>query len=401
MLSQLSLVTLALMVGVLGMAAAPASAACVPPPPGLVSWWPGDGNAKDIADGNDGTPLNGASFAPGLVGQAFAFDGFNARVDVASSLNLMAFPNGLTIDAWVNPSRPPGQFLGGIVTKWAQSVSGDAYAIWLTNSLQLFGGIGTGVSDSGFPGGFVPVDQWSHVAMTYDSLTGDNRLYVNGLLVAQRSWFPGGPNASGVEPVQIGNQTTNESRPFAGLVDEVEIFNRVLSASEIQAIVAAGSAGKCKNQQTSTPGKVTGGGFIQPDGTMTPATLLIQSGINASVGDKATFGFGVQFAAGDSNPTGNLQYDDHAANVTITAVSFTLLNIGGGVCGPNTHAKIRGSATVTGPSGPSTQDFEVEVDDCGGPSSVPPDTFKITTTGPTSYMAMGPILGGNITIHKQ
>ena len=152
----------------------------------------------------------------------------------------------------------------------------------------------------------------------------------------------------------------------------------------------------------NTPGKATGGGHMQPDGTMTPATLLIQSGINASVGDKATFGFGVQFAASDSSPTGNLRYDDHAASVTITAVSLTLLNIGDGVCGPNTHAKIRGSATVTGPSGvPSTQDFEVEVDDCGGPSSTPPDTFKITTTGPTSYMAMGPVLGGNITIHKQ
>jgi len=152
----------------------------------------------------------------------------------------------------------------------------------------------------------------------------------------------------------------------------------------------------------NTPGKVTGGGYIQPDGTMTPATLLIQSGVNASVGDKATFGFGVQFAAGDTNPTGNLQYNDHAGNVTITAVSFTLLNIGAGVCGPNTHAKIQGSAAVTGPSGgPSTQDFEAEVDDCGSPSSTPPDTFKITTTGPTSYMAMGPVVGGNITIRKQ
>ena len=56
-----------------------------------------------------------------------------------------------------------------------------------------------------------------------------------------------------------------------------------------------------------------------------------------------------------------------------------------------------------GPAGrvPSTQDFEVEVDDCGGPSSTPPDTFKITTTGPTPYMAVGPLVGGNITIHTE
>ena len=43
----------------------------------------------------------------------------------------------------------------------------------------------------------------------------------------------------------------------------------------------------------STPGKVTGGGSIQPDGTISPATLLIQTGTNASIGDRATFGFGV------------------------------------------------------------------------------------------------------------
>ena len=34
---------------------------CAPTPAGLVSWWPGDGNAKDMVGGNDGTLLNGAS----------------------------------------------------------------------------------------------------------------------------------------------------------------------------------------------------------------------------------------------------------------------------------------------------------------------------------------------------
>ncbi len=35
---------------------------CVEPPPGLVSWWPGDGNADDIQNGNDGTLMDGAGF---------------------------------------------------------------------------------------------------------------------------------------------------------------------------------------------------------------------------------------------------------------------------------------------------------------------------------------------------
>ncbi|OLD37943.1 MAG: hypothetical protein AUI21_07960 [Nitrospirae bacterium 13_1_40CM_2_62_10] len=133
---------------------------------------------------------------------------------------------------------------------------------------------------------------------------------------------------------------------------------------------------------------------------MSPATLSIANGLNASIGDKATFGFVVQFTAGDANPTGNLQYNDHAANVKIKALSFTLLAISDGVCGANTHAKIKGSATVTGLLGvPSTQDFEVEVDDCSSTGSGP-DTFKITTMGATPYIAVGPVVGGNITIHK-
>jgi hypothetical protein len=45
---------------------------CVQPPSGLVSWWPGDGNAEDIVDGNDGVLQNGATFADGKVGQASA-----------------------------------------------------------------------------------------------------------------------------------------------------------------------------------------------------------------------------------------------------------------------------------------------------------------------------------------
>jgi hypothetical protein len=153
---------------------------------------------------------------------------------------------------------------------------------------------------------------------------------------------------------------------------------------------------------SSTPGKVTGGGFIQPDGTMSPATLLIQTGENASVGGKATFGFVVQFSVGAPNPTGNLAYNDHGANVTIKALSYSVLVISDGTCGVNTHAKFTGSANVTGPTGvPSTQNFQVDVDDCGqGSSRTAPDTFSISTIGAMPYAAAGPLVGGNIQVHK-
>ena len=46
---------------------------CVSPPSGLVGWWPGDGNFNDLINGDNGTPVGGVTFTPGMVGQAFSF----------------------------------------------------------------------------------------------------------------------------------------------------------------------------------------------------------------------------------------------------------------------------------------------------------------------------------------
>jgi hypothetical protein len=77
---------------------------CVEPPAGLVSWWPGDGDATDIESGFDGTPVNGATFAPGFVAEAFSFDGVsgsrNDRVDLPNEA-LDGFTD-FTVEMWVN-----------------------------------------------------------------------------------------------------------------------------------------------------------------------------------------------------------------------------------------------------------------------------------------------------------
>lgn len=53
---------------------APTGSACATPPSGAIAWYPGDGNANDIIAGQNGTLRNGATFAPGIVGQALRFD---------------------------------------------------------------------------------------------------------------------------------------------------------------------------------------------------------------------------------------------------------------------------------------------------------------------------------------
>src|SRR5262245_11249512 len=63
---------------------------CLLPSTGLVGWWPGDGNASDIQLGSSGVPTNGVTFAPGLVGQAFSFDGLDAFVNISDMSALHA-----------------------------------------------------------------------------------------------------------------------------------------------------------------------------------------------------------------------------------------------------------------------------------------------------------------------
>src|SRR5262245_46582879 len=73
------------------------------PPQGLVSWFRAEGDAKDFLGSNNGTLMNGATFAAGKVGQAFKFDGTDDVVEVA---NESAFDfdrtNSFTIEAWIN-----------------------------------------------------------------------------------------------------------------------------------------------------------------------------------------------------------------------------------------------------------------------------------------------------------
>ncbi|MDB6067815.1 MAG: Peptidase and in kexin sedolisin [Pedosphaera sp.] len=215
-----------------------------------ISWWKGDGNYLDSADGNQGTPFNGATFSTGEVGQAFSFNGTNAHVRVHDAPNLH-FSTALALEAWVYPTSV-GVVGRSIIDKWdgAGSLNQRSYGVGIATDgrLQMAispnGGI-TGYT-SVFSAGTLPVNQWTHLVGTYD---GANMfMYVNGI--------PGGPVAmsaaifQGTNDFAIGGQVGGQPSggvvtPFAGLIDEATVYNRALSALEVQDIYAAGGAGKC------------------------------------------------------------------------------------------------------------------------------------------------------------
>jgi len=224
------------------------AADCVPAPAGMVGCWPADGNANDIVGTNNGTFLNGEAFDTGEVGQAFSFDGSgnNVMIPAASSLDVGA-GNGLTIETWINPAN-----VSSIepICEWAlNGTYGAHFGVAGSSAGSLFANLfGTDnhshIIESA--SGILVNDVFQHVAVTYDKPSGIARLFLNGVMIQQAALGSFTPRTS--SDLYIGyrpNGSPFGPIPFTGLIDEVALYSRGLSAPEIQAIYNAGAAGKC------------------------------------------------------------------------------------------------------------------------------------------------------------
>src|SRR5262245_55245194 len=216
------------------------SSVCTPPPSGLVSWWPGEGNAQDIIGGNNGTLTNNTAFVAAKVGQTFRFDGSGDAVLVGNpaGLRLQSF----TIDAWIKrgsadvasldePSIPVGAI-------FAYGLGGYGFGV-VNDGRLLLTQVGGGFVASGSL--TVTDTNYHHVAVTKSGNV--VTFYKDGFASVAPSYDPGF-TCTAAAAVGSGGDTLRNS--FLGDIDEVEIFNRALSAAEVQAIFCAGSAGKCK-----------------------------------------------------------------------------------------------------------------------------------------------------------
>jgi len=210
---------------------------CVLAPSGLMGWWPAEGDANDVAGTNNGTLVNGAGFTTGEVGQAFSFDGVSSYVSIPDSPSLDSFTTRITIEAWIKSNRTNAYWnWQGIICKGSSSWRLQARAGATTVAFSA-----TGVSPNGDLYGSRNVydDQWHHVAGVYDGI--NMFLYVDGTLdVSQPAT---GSISLNSDPMCIG--ANGNGYFFDGLVDEVSIYNRALTASEIQSIYSAGISGKC------------------------------------------------------------------------------------------------------------------------------------------------------------
>ena len=80
---------------------------------------------------------------------------------------------------------------------------------------------------------------WTHVAGTFDSASGAARLYINGVIVAHQPTYAITNNAAGIHLLMAReNKTGNE--PYAGLLDDVRVYDHALTSNEIVTVMAGG-----------------------------------------------------------------------------------------------------------------------------------------------------------------
>ncbi|HEY6866003.1 MAG TPA: LamG domain-containing protein, partial [Candidatus Eisenbacteria bacterium] len=213
-------------------------------PAGLVGWWPMDEGtgtiAHDLAQGLNAGLFNGPTWVTGVEGGALSFDGANdyAQVPADSRLDITS---AITIAAWIRPARVATQD----VVKKAVNGGTDGYELALSSAGKVFLRFNQKTSADTYRLNSVasyPIDgTWMHVAATYDGAT--MKMYVNGALdgsVAKTVTIATNANALG-----IGAQSDGV-RWFQGALDDVRLYNRALSAGEIQALLShtiAASAG--------------------------------------------------------------------------------------------------------------------------------------------------------------
>lgn len=201
------------------------------------------GAANEVRDasglGHHGTSLGSGTTntaAGGRFGRAGSFPGGTGCVTVPDRPALRP-SDALTISAWMNPNAV-GQPALGVIAKRTSFLVESAYALYVDETGRL--GIDVDTEDNRFFSGPVAANgRWTHVAIVYDGGRSAVTAYVNGAPAAA-SAVPGTSIDPFTSPLWVGCLPLGTpAQGFSGLLDEVAVWHRVLSTTEIAALANA------------------------------------------------------------------------------------------------------------------------------------------------------------------
>lgn len=207
---------------------------------GLVAYYPFNGTALDASgQGNDGIENGGINYQEGYSDQAAEFDGVDDYIYInnSESINLSG---DFTISIWVKPDS-----FGVVLAKGGTVTLYSRYSINLNHEdngrIRVWAGDGT--VDNFIDSNSLPqTGEWQHILYTYMHSNRQIRIYINGELDKTSTVTDGITQTDG--DLVIGRSDYDNSNPgvpdeYDGLIDEVRIYNRVLTEAEI--IQLAGS----------------------------------------------------------------------------------------------------------------------------------------------------------------
>ena len=208
---------------------------------GVIAYWPLDGNAIDKSvNGYNGTLVGSPSVAPGRFGQAFYTVGASQYIN-SNYAPILGAADSWTISFWAKADATArGSYLLGLERSNEQHLQ---FAVIAESGQISWGcndhGVGGNISDAG-PSLYDR--QWHHIVAVRDMLVNKVRLYMDGTMVQENPAGLGAINDG--DPLKLyfgGNNHNGSVQSYSGTVenysiDEITVFNRVISSSEVSAL---------------------------------------------------------------------------------------------------------------------------------------------------------------------
>jgi len=217
--------------------------------PGLVAWYPFEGNANDATPYENHGVIGGnptfeaVTDRPNASGQAIKFDGDQDSVLAPNAVQLIS--DYTTISFWiyvdsVNTADAEAYIMsfGHWSERWKISLPQHTKIVFTTNSMNAQFDNAISDMDSGDGNELVP-GFWWYVTMVHDGT--DDIIYVDGVEV-NRKPAAGTLNSTG-RPFGMGNNPIEGGQYFNGSLDEIKVYNKALTAEEIANLYASGTTG--------------------------------------------------------------------------------------------------------------------------------------------------------------
>lgn len=205
-----------------------------PPLDGLVLWLPFAGSAREYISGNQAGGSSSPILTTGQGGRqngAYDFNGTTTHLNYGYTDGLNVGQPGLTMAAWVKPDTDGSSV--AVINR------NGPYLLWLNGNRTMGPGLLQGSWNWTNSSDAVALNDWSHIALTYDGTT--QRLYVNGQPSGVSTSLTGNIDTR-TSGIVIGRDTSSGGRMyFDGAIDDARLYNRALSASEVAGLYAAGA----------------------------------------------------------------------------------------------------------------------------------------------------------------